>query len=165
MIVFGIDPGSTATGYGVVHAARGRVRLLDCGAIRTKASTPMPERLAAIYAGLVEALTRNVPDAVAIESIFRHKSSESALRLGQARGVALLAAAHRGFAPVEYNTMTVKRAIGAHGNADKEAIARVVTMLLGVKPDGPADVTDALAIAITHVYNARMAAALTGAAR
>lgn len=155
MVVFGIDPGSTVTGYGVVELSRGRLRYRAGGAIKTVASTPMGDRLVAIHTGLVEAIRAATPDAVAIEEIFRHKSSESALRLGQARGVALLAAAQCGFHAHPYNTMTVKRSVGAHGRVDKQGIARMVAMLLGVQPEGPADVTDALAIAITHCHHAR----------
>ena len=98
---------------------------------------------------------RSPIDEVAIEAIFHHKSAESALRLGQARGVALLAAGHRGFAAVSYNTMTVKQSIGASGRADKKQIAHMVGVLLGVQPKGPADITDALAIAITHCAHRR----------
>lgn len=157
MVVFGIDPGSTVTGYGVVATERGRLRLVAAGVIRTSSDEPMEQRLLRIHRGLLVAIDAQPIDAVAIESIFRHKSSESALRLGQARGVALLAAAERGHAPFEYNTMTVKRTVGAHGGADKIALGRVVRMLLGadVVPEGPADVTDALAIAITHCNHAR----------
>ena len=96
MRVFGIDPGSVVTGYGVVESSRGRLVLVDAGCIRTSSDTPMPMRLTAIYEGLCEALERNAPEQVAIEAIFKHKSSESALRLGQARGVALLAAVGAG---------------------------------------------------------------------
>lgn len=155
MLVFGIDPGSTVTGYGVVRSARGRVHLVAGGAIRTDSKRPIPERLTLIYDGLITALAEHRPDEVAIEAIFQHKSAESALRLGQARGVALLACAKSGYIPAEYNTMTVKRAVGANGKADKVAVARMVAMLLGAVPDGPADVTDALAIAITHAFMAR----------
>ncbi len=155
MVVFGIDPGSVVTGWGVVRAQRGRLRLVDAGCIRTSSSTPMEQRLLAIHDGLFAALGRHPIEHVAIEAIFRHKSSESALRLGQARGVALLAAARHGFTCAEYNPMTVKRTVGAHGRADKNAVARVVKMLLGEVPDGPADLTDALAIAITHCSHAR----------
>lgn len=156
MVVFGIDPGSQVTAFGVVRLARGRIRLVDGGCIRTSASEPMEKRLLTIHGGLMEAFARH-PDVthVAIEAIFRHKSSESALRLGQARGVALLAAAQSGYEPVAYNPSTVKRTIGAHGAADKSAVARVVKMLLGTVPEGPADVTDALAIAITHLSHLR----------
>ena len=162
MVVLGIDPGSQVTGYGVVRTHRGRVHLVDAGCIRTLSSAPMATRLQCIHAGLAEAFRRNPEvSAVAIEAIFRHKSSESALRLGQARGVALLAAAQAGHDPVPYNPSTVKRTIGAHGAADKAAVARVVAMLLGEVPEGPADISDALAIAITHVSHARNQGALT----
>ena len=160
MVVFGIDPGSQVTAYGVVRLDRGRIRLVDGGCIRTRSADPMEQRLMAIHAGLVEAFrTHPAVTHVAIEEIFRHKSSESALRLGQARGVALLAAAQQGYCPTGYNPSTVKRTIGAHGGADKQAVARVVKMLLGRVPDGPADVTDALAIAITHLSHLRNGAA------
>ena len=162
MKVFGIDPGSVVTAYGVVTTHRGRIRYVDAGHIRTKSSQPMGERLLAIYSGLAEALEKHEPDSVAIEAIFQHRSSESALRLGQARGVALLAAAKFGYEAAEYNPMTVKRSVGAHGRADKKAVANVVRMLLGVEIKGPADLTDALAIAITHCAHAK-SAALRGA--
>lgn len=156
MVVFGIDPGSTVTGYGVVATERGRLRLVDAGVIRTTTDEDVPTRLLRIHRGLVEALGRHTVDAVSIESIFRHKSSESALRLGQARGVALLAAVQAGHVPHEYNAATVKKTVGAHGRADKEAVARMVRMLLGPDvPEGPADLTDALALAITHCSFAR----------
>lgn len=155
MLVFGIDPGSTVTGYGVVDKHRGRLMFVDGGYIRTKASQPMPERLALIFDGLVAAIGSAQPDAVAIEAIFNHRSAQSALRLGHARGVALLAAGRCGYTPFEYNPMTVKRTVGAHGRADKKAVARMVQMLLGVEVPGPADVSDALAIAITHCSHAR----------
>jgi len=157
MRVLGIDPGSTVTGFGVVEQRRGRLFWVDGGCVRTNARDPIAHRLQLIHAGLLEALDRNAPDEVSIEAIFSYKSSQSALRLGQARGVALLAAAQRGFDPAEYNPSTVKRSIGAHGRADKKAVSRMVEMLLGREITGPADVTDALAIAITHCHHARRA--------
>ncbi len=163
MRVFGIDPGSTVTGFGVVERHRGRYHYIDGGFIRTHAQTPMGERLQAIHDRLSEALQRHTVDAVAIEAIFRHKSSESAIRLGQARGVALLAVAQAGHTAVSYNAMTVKRSVGAHGRADKKAIAAIVKMLLGDIPAGPGDVTDALAIAITHLAHGGVKARLEAA--
>ena len=163
MRVLGIDPGSTVTGYGVVDKRRGRLFLVDAGFVRTHAKTPMAERLAAIHQRLVTAIQAAQPDVVSIESVFKHKSSESALRLGHARGVALLAAIQCGFVPFEYNPMTIKRTVGAHGRADKAAVARMVRMLLGELPDGPADVADALAVAICHHHHAGSVAALAGA--
>lgn len=161
MIVFGIDPGSTVTGWGVVESRRGRLHLVGAGCIRTRSEEPMESRLLRIHDGLLDALDQHPVDAVAIEAIFTHKSAESALRLGQARGVALLAAAQRGFSPVSYNTSTVKRSVGAHGRADKAAVAKIVRLLLGALPDGPEDLSDALAIAITHCNHARSRAAVS----
>ena len=155
MRVLGIDPGSTVTGFGIVEQHRGRILLVDAGCVRTKSSDDMAMRLRIIYDGLREVLEAHQLDAVAIEAIFRHKSSASALTLGQARGVALLAAAHSGFAPFEYNPMTVKRSIGAHGRADKHAIKRMVQLLVGTEVPGPLDASDAVAIAITHCAHAR----------
>jgi len=155
MRVLGIDPGATVTAWGVVERQRGRYRLVGAGHVRTRSSEPMAERLAAIYDGLAAALVEHEPDEVAIEAVFRHKSSASALVLGQARGVALLAAGRAGYHPHEYNPMTIKRSVGAHGKADKAGVARMVAMLLGDLPEGPADIGDALAIAITHCAHAR----------
>lgn len=148
--VFGIDPGCTVTAFGVIDANRNRLTFVSADALRTSPDTAMPTRLLAIHRFLGAAIAAHKPDSVAIEAIFRHKSSESALRLGQARGVALLAAAEAGHEVFEYNAQTVKKTAGGHGRADKEGVARVVRMLLGEVPAGPLDMTDALAIAITH---------------
>ncbi|MFT7517888.1 MAG: crossover junction endodeoxyribonuclease RuvC [Kiritimatiellia bacterium] len=164
MRILGIDPGLTVTAFGVVEKHRGRLHLVASGYARTKSTQPMVERLTAIHTLLMGALRTHAPDAVSIESIFRHKSSESAIRLGQARGVALLAVGQCGYDPFEYNPMTIKRTVGSHGRADKQAVARMVGMLLGSVPDGPADLTDALAIAICHSMHARQVQ-LRGAVR
>jgi crossover junction endodeoxyribonuclease RuvC len=155
MRVLGIDPGTTVTAYGVVERQRGRLLYVDSGHVRTSPYDPLGERLAAIHATLLEAIRRHAPDAVAIEAIFHHKNALSALRLGHARGVALLAAGQCGYAPFEYNPMVVKQTVGATGKADKKVVARMVAMLLGAPVEGPADVTDALAIALTHCAHAR----------
>ena len=157
MRVLGIDPGSTVTGFGVVELDRGRYVHIASGAFKTSSDQPMGERLAIIHKGLTEALAEHRPEAVAIEAIFHHKSAESALRLGQARGVALLAAAQAGHEAVAYNNATVKSTVGAHGRADKDAVAKVVGLLLGHRVDGPADVTDAIAIAMCHLSHLRVA--------
>ena len=154
MLVLGIDPGCTSTGYGVVQQHRGRYHLIAAGAFRTSAKTPMAERLATIHAGLREVIASHSPEVVSIEAIFRHKSSESALKLGQARGVALLAAAQDGLPVYEYNAMTVKKTVTGSGRADKNQMARVVQMLVGKSLDLPHDATDAVAIAITHISHA-----------
>jgi crossover junction endodeoxyribonuclease RuvC len=151
MRVFGIDPGSTATGYAVVDRSAGKFRLIAAGVIRTKSGHPVPERLATIHAGLAVQLAEHPVDCVSIESIFRHRSSESALRLGQARGVALLAAAQAGLEVHEYNAMTVKKTVGGHGRAGKPEVARVVARLIGSDKKLASDASDAAAIAITHL--------------
>jgi crossover junction endodeoxyribonuclease RuvC len=158
MRVLGIDPGSTVTGYGVVEASRGKLVRVASGTIKTSSKTPICDRLTAIHAGLVAVIEDHKPDVAAIEAIFRHKSSESAIRLGQARGVALLAIGQSGLEAHEYNPMQVKSTVGGSGRADKDGVARMVRLILGVLPDGPADETDALAIAITHHQHARFAA-------
>ena len=158
MRVFGIDPGSNATGYAVVQRKAGRYLLLDSGVIRTKSSDPVPQRLHRIHAGLADLLGASGAEVVAIEAIFRHKSSESALRLGQARGVALLAAAQAGFEVYEYNAMTVKKTVAGHGSANKDELGRMVQRLLGLEDSLPADAGDAAAIAMTHLGHARIVA-------
>lgn len=150
MRILGIDPGSTATGLGLVTSERGAWKLVHATVVTTRSSEPMGERLKRIHDGVSAVIVSFQPDEIAIEEIFSHKSSESALRLGQARGVALLAAARHGFEATGYNPMVVKRSVGASGRADKDAVARMVQLLLGVSLDLPADATDALAIAITH---------------
>lgn len=155
MRVLGIDPGTTCTAWGVVERQRGRHVHVDSGFVRTSPEDPLGDRLAAIHATLTTALRLHAPDAVAIEAIFHHKNALSALRLGHARGVAMLAAAQCGYAPFEYNPMVVKQTVGATGRGDKGAVARMVAMLLGEPVEGPADVTDALAIALTHCAHAR----------
>ena len=153
MRVFGIDPGSTATGYAVVERQGGRFRLLAAGVIRTKSGDPIPDRLKTIHQGLNAQLTVCDADCVAIEAIFRHRSSESAIRLGQARGVALLAAAQHDLAVSEYNAMTVKKTVGGHGRAGKPEVARVVARLLGADHGLASDASDAATIAITHLMH------------
>jgi crossover junction endodeoxyribonuclease RuvC len=153
MRVFGIDPGSTATGYAVVQKSGGRFQLLAAGVIRTVSKDPIPDRLKTIFQGLNAQLTGADVDCVAIESIFRHRSSESAIRLGQARGVALLAAAMHDHPVFEYNAMTVKKTVGGHGRAGKPEVARIVTRLLGADHKLASDASDAAAIAITHLIH------------
>jgi crossover junction endodeoxyribonuclease RuvC len=166
MLVLGIDPGSNSTGWGVVRLDRGRYTFVDAGCVRTRSEDPMAGRLVIIHTGVAEVLAKHRPDTVAIEEIFSHRSSESALRLGQARGVALLAAGQAGYEPVAYNPSVVKRSVGAHGRADKEGVAKMVKLLLGVDLDHlAADATDALAIAITHAAHSRTAGLVARGAR
>ena len=160
MRVFGIDPGSNNTGFAVVERNGGRYALIAAGVVRTRSEDPMEQRLKRIFDGLIAELTTHQPQEVAIEAIFRHRSSESALRLGQARGVALLAAAQRGLAVSEYNPMTVKKTVGGYGKADKAQVARLVARLVGSDEPLAADASDAVAIAITHLAQSPLQALL-----
>ena len=173
LIVVGLDPGSTATGLAAVARLRGRMVLLDHAVVRTSSRDPVPERLQTLHAG-IESFIHHVQhrwggpgDALSIEQIFRHKSSESALRLGQARGVALLAAAQAALPVHEYNAMTIKKTVAGHGRAAKPQVGLMVQRLLGLDAPLPADAADATAIAVTHLtlgaQRARLAALTAGA--
>jgi crossover junction endodeoxyribonuclease RuvC len=160
MIIFGIDPGSERTGYGCVDTDGRRHRLRACGTISAPAHTAFPERLHAIHAGLVSLLAEHRPDCVAIEDIFHARNVRSALKLGHARGVALLAASAAGIAIVEYSPAEIKRAVVGFGRAEKTQVAQMVKLLLGLDaPPSPHDAADAVAVAICHIHSSHGAAA------
>jgi crossover junction endodeoxyribonuclease RuvC len=121
--------------------------------IRSNTKADVPTRLKQIYDGITEVVKRHTLEEAAIESIFRHKSSESALRLGQARGVALLALAQANLPVSEYNPMAVKKSIGGTGRAGKNEMGVIVTKLLGLQEALSADAADAAAIAMTHLLH------------
>jgi crossover junction endodeoxyribonuclease RuvC len=155
MRVLGIDPGSVVTGFGVVDDIAGRLVPAEFGTIRTDTKRPVPERLRTIRDGLVSVIDRLAPDEVAIESVFVNKNVESALKLGQARGVCLLAAAERGLSVHEYAPAEVKGAVAGHGRAEKSQIGRMIRMILHIEGDIPVDAADALAVAVCHLQRAR----------
>ena len=153
MRIFGIDPGSLCTGFGCVESDGSRHRLVCCGGIKAPARAAFPERLHHIHSALVEILADCRPDAVAVESLFHAVNARSALQLGHARGVALLAAAQAGLAVAEYPPAEVKRAVVGYGRAEKQQVQHMVTLLLGLaEPPEPFDASDALAVAICHVH-------------
>jgi crossover junction endodeoxyribonuclease RuvC len=155
--VFGIDPGSERTGYGCVLSDGRRHRLVACGAIGSPARTSFPERLHVIHATLSRLLAECRPDCVAIEDLFFASNARSALRLGHARGVAMLAAVEAGVAIVEYAPAEIKRAVVGYGRAEKPQVAQMVKMLLGLDTiPKPHDATDALAVAICHLHNGKV---------
>jgi crossover junction endodeoxyribonuclease RuvC len=135
-------------------------RLVEAGVIRTRSEDPVSQRLLTIHRRLGEILDRLQPEDVAVEAIFHHRSSESALRLGQARGVALLAAAERGLPVAEYNPSTVKKSVAGFGRADKAQVARLVARLVGWDQPLAADASDAVAIALTHLASSPLRALL-----
>jgi crossover junction endodeoxyribonuclease RuvC len=153
--IFGIDPGSERTGYGCVETDGRRHRLIICGALAAPASSSFPERLHVIHAGLAALLAECRPDCVAIENIFHAKNVRSALGLGHARGVALLAASAAGVPIVEYTPAEIKRAVVGFGRAEKHQVGQMVKLLLGLDaPPAPHDAADAVAVAICHIHSA-----------
>jgi len=164
MRVLGIDCGGEYTGYGVVEInAGGKLACLSCGAIKLSARESLPRRLSQIYTQLGAIISKHQPDEVAIEDVFYALNVKSALRLGQVRGVAMLAAAAAGLEVAEYSPLTIKSSVVGYGRAEKHQVQDMVTRLLTLpsRPE-PMDASDALAIAICHIHTA---ATLRAAAR
>jgi crossover junction endodeoxyribonuclease RuvC len=156
--VFGIDPGSGRTGYGCIASDGRRHRLVACGAIACAADAPFADRLLTIHTELRRLLAEHRPDSVAIENLFHATNVRSALRLGHARGVAMLAAVAAGVPVAEYTPAEIKRAVVGYGRADKHQIQQMVKLLLGLAAvPAPHDAADALATAICHVHHAARA--------
>jgi crossover junction endodeoxyribonuclease RuvC len=153
VIVLGLDPGTLATGYGVVARRGGHLTLVDCGSIRNDAASPMTLRLRRIHGGIIEVIDRHRPDEFAIESAFYGKNAQSALKLGHARGVAMLAAVERGLAVTEYSPREVKKSVAGKGTASKEQVRFMVRSILSLD-DAPMglDASDAVAIALCHMH-------------
>jgi crossover junction endodeoxyribonuclease RuvC len=151
--VLGIDPGTAALGYGIVERSGGRLREVDHGCLTTTPDVSLPERLLSIHALVDELIALHEPDVVGVERLFFSKNVQTALGVGQARGVILLAAAQHGIPVREATPSEVKSAIAGYGAADKEQVARMVQLVLGMSErPRPADAADALAIA-TWVAN------------
>jgi crossover junction endodeoxyribonuclease RuvC len=152
--VFGIDPGSERTGYGCVDSDGRRHRLVQCGAVRAGAGATFPDQLSIIYRELSALLADHRPECVAIENIFHAVNARSALKLGHARGVAMLAAIEAGVTVVEYTPAEIKRSVVGYGRAEKPQVAQMVKLLLGLDAiPKPHDAADALAVAICHLHN------------
>jgi crossover junction endodeoxyribonuclease RuvC len=152
--VFGVDPGSLRTGYGCIDTDGSRHRLVACGAIVTPAGAPFPEKLLEIHEALARLLRKHRPDCVAVENVFHAANVRSALKLGHARGVALLAAVEGGYPVIEYTPAEVKLAVVGYGRAEKHQVGEMVRLLLGLgEVPQPHDASDALAAAICHVHN------------
>ncbi|MBC7431584.1 MAG: crossover junction endodeoxyribonuclease RuvC [Rubritepida sp.] len=151
--ILGIDPGLTHTGWGLIESVGSRLIHVADGAISTKPVTALPERLAFIYRALGELLREWAPEEAAIEHTYVNKNPAAALKLGQARGIALLAPAMAGLVVAEYQAMEVKRAVVGTGHADKIQVADMVRRLLPGARLARADAADALAIAICHAHH------------
>jgi crossover junction endodeoxyribonuclease RuvC len=150
--VLGIDPGTAATGYGVVRQDdHRRVTLVECGVIRTSAKEPLPIRIREIYDGIIALIERHEPDAVSVEEVFHGKNAQSALKLGHARGAILLAAAHHDLMIAEYAPRQIKKAVVGTGNATKDQVGFMVKQQLRLRDvPTPADAADGVAAALCH---------------
>jgi crossover junction endodeoxyribonuclease RuvC len=164
MIVLGIDPGTASTGYGVVAHSSARLLALDGGVIETPAGMALERRLAAIHARVVALIDEHAPVAVAVEDLYFGANARSALAVGHARGVVLLAAGQRGLPCSAYTPQQVKGAVCGSGRAEKAQVQEMVQRLLALpEPPSPDHAADALAVAICHVNRAPLAAALAPA--
>lgn len=154
MRIFGIDPGSDRTGYGCVESFGSRHRLVICGSLSAPTRATFPDKLKFIHAGLGALLRRHRPDCVAVENIFHARNARSALKLGHARGIALLAASEAGVPVIEYAPAEIKRAVVGYGRAEKQQVQQMIKLLLGLETaPSPHDVADALAVAICHLHS------------
>jgi len=153
--VLGLDPGLRATGWGVIEAGAGRLRHLACGVVASPPDPPLARRLDTLFEGLLAVIARYAPDQAAVEETVVNHNAASSLKLGQARGVVLLAAARAGLEVAEYASRTVKRAVTGTGSASKEQVAAMVRALLPGAVEAGADAMDALAVAICHAHVAQ----------
>jgi len=158
MRVLGIDPGGRRTGWGVVQLEGTRLRYIGAGTVAVPEKLPLPKRLQIIHQALGQVVREHQPGAVAVEEIFFAKYANAALKLGHARGVALLVAAESELEVHEYPPAIVKRTVVGRGAADKVQVGRLVTALLGLKTPPEEDAADALAVAITHIQASRSSA-------
>lgn len=167
MRLLGLDPGLQRTGWGMVDAHGNHVRFLAAGVVVTDPERSLAERLDDLYRGLREVLHLHRPDAAAVEETVVNVNAKSSLKLGHARGVVLLVAAHAGLEVAEYASKTVKRAVVGTGGAEKRQVAMMVQTLLPGCGRATADAADALAVALCHAHHhataSRLAAALGGA--
>lgn len=165
MLVIGIDPGTAITGYGLVQQSKaGQLKALDWGVIQTPAKTPIADRLDQIYNSLGQILKEHQPASAAVEALFFQKNVRTAMSVGQARGVVLLALHQAGLAIADYTPNEVKQAVSGYGAADKRQVQTMVQTLLNLeetpKPD---DAADALAVAICHLHNEKTHQAMRAA--
>ena len=164
MLVLGIDPGTAITGFGLVREDQAGLALVDYGVVTTPAGQPLPNRLQTIYQGLRDVVTQHQPRVAAVEELFFSRNARTALSVGHARGVTLLALADEGLSIYEYKPLEIKQAVAGYGGADKRQVQEMVRMLLDLDHvPQPDDAADAVAVAICHIHSARMMALLASA--
>lgn len=160
MKVIGIDPGSRVCGYGVLESRNGDVEHLASGSIAPGNGLPLYQRLKIIYESLIDVIGEHSPEAMSVEDIFFAKNAKSAIKLGEARGVALLAASNSGISVFEYSPTRIKLALTGSGRASKREVQRMLTIMLGVSEFETEDASDAVAIALCHIHLSRIEAKL-----
>jgi crossover junction endodeoxyribonuclease RuvC len=160
MRVIGIDPGSRVCGYGVLESRGGEVKHLTSGAIAPGNSLPLNQRQRIIHDSLMKVIGDHSPEAMSVEDIFFAKNAKSAIKLGEARGVALLAASSSGIPVFEYPPTRIKLALTGRGRANKSEVRRMLSLILGVSDFETEDASDAVAIALCHIHLSRIEAKL-----
>lgn len=155
MRILGIDPGLDITGYGVIEGAAGSPNIIEAGVIRTSHKDPLTKRLGIIYSQLSDLIRHTRPDICAVEKLYSHyKHPMTSILMGHARGTVLLCCNQGGIKVIDYPAKTLKRAVTGNGNASKVQVQRVINRLLHLgDAERPLDVTDALALCITHLYH------------
>jgi crossover junction endodeoxyribonuclease RuvC len=153
-IILGIDPGTAATGFGIVEQRGNRLQIVDHGVIETSSREEPHHRLAQIYDAILEVMARHRPDAAAVESLFFNVNVRTALAVGQSRGVALLACSRSGCSLFEYTPQQIKQAVVGYGKADKKQVQEMVRVLLALQEiPRPDHAADALAVAVCHAHS------------
>lgn len=151
MTILGVDPGYAILGWGVIEYGASRYRMVACGAVETDKDEPWPERLKGIYEGLAEIIKEYRPGVCAVEELFFNSNQKTAIKVGEARGAAVLACANAGLRVFEYTPLQVKQALTGYGRAEKRQIQEMVRMILGLdRAPHPDDAADAVAVAICH---------------
>jgi crossover junction endodeoxyribonuclease RuvC len=154
--ILGVDPGSRATGYGVIISDRGRLSFVACGVIKTTPTLPFAHRLNQIFNGINEVIQVHEPAVAAVEDVFLSTNPRSALKLGQARGAAVVAAMQNGLSVFDYSPKLVKQGVAGYGQAAKAQVQHMVRVLLELKGAPSSDAADALAVAICHANQFRL---------
>ena len=153
MIILGVDPGTLVTGYGLIEIERGKITVLDFNVIINRGDRSMPLRLKEIYSRLTEVIAKFHPDEFAIETAFYGRNAQSALKLGHARGVSMLAAVNNEIPTTEYSPREVKKSVAGNGAASKQQVKFMVKSMLGLRETPKLfDATDALAVALCHQH-------------
>ena len=153
MRILGIDPGSRITGYGVIAVSGHHLGFVACGTIRTAQENDFSRRLLTIFQDLSEVIQAHEPEVAAIEDMFVDRNPRSALKLGQARGAAVVAALHKGLSVYDYPARVVKQSVAGYGQAEKGQVQQMVRTLLGLSAVPSKDAADALAVAICHAHH------------